>query len=137
MYHFYSDPQARRFVDQHTSVRFRAPPGARGWVVRGCFGEKIYSILFRRRAALWISTLTATRGSPTPRLRPVRQVGGLWDCYRNSFVIAIGLQWDFHGIAMDSDVISRWLLCEPHFHQVRSAGLRRDCDAIGVGSLRN
>ena len=30
----------------HTSVRFRAPPGVRGWFVRGCLGGQIYSILF-------------------------------------------------------------------------------------------
>ena len=30
----------------HTLVRFRAPSGARGWFVWGCFGGKIYSFLF-------------------------------------------------------------------------------------------
>ena len=29
----------------HSLVRFRAPPGVRGWFVRGCFGEKIYTYI--------------------------------------------------------------------------------------------
>jgi hypothetical protein len=32
-------------VRAHTLVRFRAPPGVRGWSVRGCLGGKIYTIL--------------------------------------------------------------------------------------------
>ena len=62
----------------HTLVRFRAPSGVRGWFGRGCFGGKIYSILFTAPA----------RGGPACRVRGGAVgrgrggLGGVWrrDC---------------------------------------------------------
>ena len=62
-----------RVVRAHTSVRFRALPGVRGWFARGCFGGNIYSILYQSVVST-VLLVDISRGKAE-----IRSVGGgIW-----------------------------------------------------------